>query len=138
VRKPQISIAPLREAIEQTLRGENRADAEVSVLLVNDERMRDLNRTYRGIDSSTDVLAFPMGEGEFPELNPQMLGDVVVSVECALLQAKQAGHDLIDEMRLLAVHGTLHLLGYEDETSAGRARMRRLAKKYIMNKGSRR
>jgi len=138
MRKPQINIAPLREAIEQTLRGENREDAEVSVLLVNDERMRDLNRTYRGVDSTTDVLAFPMGEGEFPELNPQMLGDIVVSVERALLQAKQAGHDLVDEVRLLAVHGTLHLLGYEDETSAGRTRMRRLAKKYIMNKGSRR
>jgi probable rRNA maturation factor len=124
--------------IERALRAENRQDAEVSVLIVNDARMRELNRTYRGIDSSTDVLAFPMGEGAFSSLNPQMIGDVVISAERALAQAQRGGRPLDDEARLLAAHGTLHLLGYEDETTAGRARMRRLARKYGMIKGARR
>jgi probable rRNA maturation factor len=130
-RKPEINIAPVREAIEKALQGEKRTDAEVSVLIVNDARMRRLNKTYRKIDSSTDVLAFPMNEGSFASLNPHLLGDVVVSADRAQAQAAQAGHDLEHELRLLAVHGTLHLLGYEDETRSGRARMRRLAGKYI-------
>jgi len=92
--------------------------------------MRNLNRSYRGIDAPTDVLAFPMGEGEFASMNPQILGDVVISIDRAQAQADRAGHALMAELRLLAVHGTLHLLGYEDETSSGRARMRRLARKY--------
>jgi len=110
----------------------------VSVLIVTDARIRELNRTYRGIDSSTDVLAFPMAEGKFAALNPDLIGDIVISAERARVQAQQAGHDLIDELRLLAAHGTLHLLGYEDETSRGRARMRRLAQKYAMSAEGRR
>jgi probable rRNA maturation factor len=93
--------------------------------------MRELNRAYRGIDSSTDVLAFSMREGEFASINPQLMGDVVISAERAQSQAERAGHELMDELLLLAVHGTLHLLGYEDETTSGRARMRRLARKYV-------
>ncbi len=102
----------------------------MSVLLVGDRRMRKLNLSYRTIDAPTDVLSFSMGEGEFASLNPDILGDVVVSIDRAGVQAEQAGHSLTDELRLLVVHGTLHLLGYEDETSGGRARMRRLARKY--------
>ncbi|RJP19161.1 MAG: rRNA maturation RNase YbeY [Candidatus Abyssobacteria bacterium SURF_5] len=133
-----IKTAQVREAIERTLTGEKRDSAEVSVLIVTDARIRELNRTYRGIDSSTDVLAFPMAEGKFAALNPDLIGDIVISAERARVQAQQAGHDLIDELRLLAAHGTLHLLGYEDETSRGRARMRRLAQKYAMSAEGRR
>lgn len=104
----------------------------MSVLIVRDARMRELNRAYRGVDSSTDVLAFSMREGEFSSISPHVLGDVVISAERAQAQAERAGHDLMDELRLLAVHGTLHLLGYEDETGGGRARMRRLARRYVM------
>lgn len=131
VRRPGLRIGPVREAIERTLSGEGREDAEVSVLIVGDGRMRRLNRDFRRIDSPTDVLAFPMGEGRFASLNPQVLGDVVVSADRAREQAGRAGHDLQRELSLLAVHGTLHLLGCEDETSSGRARMRRLTRKYV-------
>lgn len=131
MRRPEIKLASIRAAIEKTLEAEKRTDAEVSVLLVNDSRMRELNRSYRNIDSSTDVLAFAMGEGEFSDLHPDLLGDVVISVNAADRQKDRAGHSLIDEIRYLAIHGTLHLLGYEDETVSGRARMRRRGRKYL-------
>lgn len=135
MRRPQISLAPIRGAIERTLEGEKRADAEVSVLIVNDARIRELNRTYRGVDSPTDVLAFAMAEGESAHLHPELLGDIVISADRAESQAENAGHAVEDEFRLLAVHGTLHLLGHEDETASGRALMRRLTQKYL--KGAR-
>jgi probable rRNA maturation factor len=131
VRRPQVSLGPIREAIEETLRREQRDDAEVSVLIANDVTIRSLNRAYRGIDSPTDVLAFAMNEGSFTNLNPHVLGDVVISVERAQVQAKSIGHSFCEELRLLAVHGTLHLLGYEDQTPAGRVRMHRLCRQYV-------
>ena len=131
MRKPGIRVAPIRQAINKTLEGENRPGAEVSVLLVNDVRIRELNRRYRGVDSPTDVLAFAMGEGEFAELHPEILGDVIISVETAEKQAECGGHSLIDELCLLAVHGTLHLLGFDDNTASGRTRMRRRERKYL-------
>ena len=103
----------------------------MSVLLAGDARVRTLNRLYRGKDSPTDVLAFPMGEGEFADIQPELLGDIVISVDRAQVQSARAGQSLMQELKLLAVHGTLHLLGYEDETAAGRARMRRRERKYL-------
>jgi len=131
VRRPQVKTVEIRKAIEKALEGENRTGAEVSVLLVNDARIRELNRQYRKIDSTTDVLAFAMGEGEFADLHPDILGDVVISVDTAERQAGECGNTLPEEVRLLAVHGALHLLGYEDETPSGRARMRRRERKYL-------
>ena len=131
MRRPGIRTAPVRKAIEKTLIGEKRDDAEVSVLLAGDARIRKLNREYRGIDSATDVLAFAMGDGEFADLHPQLLGDVIISVDTAEKQAEKAGRGLLEELKLLAIHGTLHLLGYDDETSADRALMRRRERKYL-------
>ncbi len=131
MRRPEIKHAPIREAIERVLESEKRRDAEVSVLLADDSRIREMNRLYRDVDSPTDVLAFAMAEGEFPEVHPEVLGDIVISVERAQEQAGLAHRGLMEELRLLAIHGTLHLLGYEDETVAGRARMRKLAQKYL-------
>ena len=131
MRRPGIKVAPIREVIEKTLEGEKKLDSEVSVLIVSDARIRELNRLYRGVDAPTDVLAFAMGEGMFADLHPELLGDVVLSAERAEAQAVEAGHSLMEELRLLTIHGTLHLLGYEDETASGRARMRRRERKYL-------
>ena len=131
MRREGIKTAPIKRAIEKTLAGEKRADAEVSVFLVGDSRIRTLNRQYRSVDSPTDVLAFAMGEGEFAGLHPHILGDVVISVDTASRQAKKAGHRLQEELRLLGVHGTLHLLGYEDDTPSGSAGMLRRGRKYL-------
>jgi probable rRNA maturation factor len=91
----------------------------VSVLLCGDGTIRRLNRDYRGRDRPTDVLSFPADgsrrpDGEIP------LGDVAISVPRAVLQARAAGHSLAREVRLLAIHGYLHLLGYDHEVDDGR------------------
>ncbi len=97
-----------------------RPTAEVSVLLVDDQAMADLNHTYRAEAAPTDVLAFPMQEGRFSGLSDTCLGDVVISVETA---ERQAGDGLRAELALLLTHGILHLVGYDHGTSRERAQM---------------
>ncbi len=87
--------------------------AELSCVLCNDEFIRDLNRTYRGKDKPTDVLSFAMNEGETLQGNEQLLGDIVISVETAIRQGRQLGHSPLHEVTSLAIHGLLHLLGYD-------------------------
>ncbi len=99
-------------------------DAELSVVMTSDARVRELNRDYRHIDRPTDVLAFAMHEGELGAVGRDLLGDVVVSVETARRQAARAGHDLLAEVTMLVVHGTLHLLGWDHDTPAKNRRMR--------------
>jgi rRNA maturation RNase YbeY len=88
---------------------------ELSVALVGDDEMRRLNAAYRKIDRPTDVLAFPSD-------HPSLLGDVVISLDTAARQAERHGVRLRDEVRLLLVHGVLHLLGYDHEHSSAEAR----------------
>jgi probable rRNA maturation factor len=95
------------------------------VLIVDDARMHRLNARYRGIDRPTDVLAFAMREGPFAHLQPQILGDVVISAETALRQARGRRHSLAEELTRLLIHGTLHLLGYDHEVSPADARLMR-------------
>jgi probable rRNA maturation factor len=120
------SVPALRRAIAATLEAEGAAHREVSVLLTDDAEIRALNRDHRGKDKPTDVLAFALDEaGEVLEAS---LGDVVISVERARAQAAGRGVELDHELELLAVHGTLHLLGYDhaepDEARTMRARTR--------------
>ena len=98
---------------KQVLSAVNESASELSIELIGDRRMRQLNRVYRKIDRSTDVLAFPMRESDNP--CPTMLGDVVISVPTALRQARDAGRSLDDELATLLVHGVLHLCGYDHE-----------------------
>lgn len=92
-------------------------DCEINVTLVDDEEIKVLNRDFRNIDKSTDVLSFPLGENGVYDTNPEnnclMLGDVVISVEHALLQAEEFGHSIEREIAYLTVHSVLHLLGYD-------------------------
>jgi len=100
-----------------------RARGTVTIALVSDRKVRTLNRDYRRKDAPTDVLSFPAEE-------PRELGDVVIAAGVARRQARRAGHPLQTEIRVLALHGLLHLLGYDHETDDGRmarieARLRR-------------
>lgn len=99
------------------LRAENCAeDVEVSILLTDDARIAELNKEYRQIDGPTDVLSFSMTEGEDfggADDEPNLLGDVVISVDTAGRQARERGVELDDEMDVLLAHGLLHLLGYD-------------------------
>lgn len=93
-------------------------ELEISVTFTDDEKIRELNRRFRGIDRATDVLSFPLfedGEG-LPDM-PDMLGDVVLSLERARAQAQEFGHSFEREVAFLTVHSVLHLLGYDHETS---------------------
>lgn len=93
--------------------------AEVSVRFVNNEQIKELNGTYRNIDRETDVLSFPLGEnGEYDvnlDTGAKMLGDIVISMEKAVEQAKLYNHPLQREIGFLTVHSMLHLLGYDHE-----------------------
>jgi probable rRNA maturation factor len=97
-------------------------DAELSLLLVDDPRIRALNRKHLGRDKPTNVLAFPMREGEFSTLHPHLLGDLVISVETARRQSGRFGLDEMEMVILLMVHGVLHLVGYEHEGTKKGAR----------------
>jgi len=94
----------------------DRLEGELSILLVDDAVIQTLNASYRGKDKPTDVLSFAMSEGEFGDVNPAILGDVVISVPTAVRQAKRAKREVFDEVTFLLAHGLLHLLGYDHET----------------------
>ncbi|MCX5727306.1 MAG: rRNA maturation RNase YbeY [Nitrospirae bacterium] len=101
------------------------ASAELGIMFVGDQRMRGLNRKYRGKDRTTDVLAFAMRESFTPHasrLTPDMLGDVVIAVPTAARQAKQGQRSLDEELTVLLIHGILHLCGYDHERSEKEAR----------------
>ena len=91
--------------------------AEVTVTFVDNEQIRDLNRTHRNVDAETDVLSFPLGENGVYDKNYEtgayMLGDVVISLEKANAQAKLYGHSFRREIGYLTAHSMLHLLGYD-------------------------
>ncbi|HEX5214155.1 MAG TPA: rRNA maturation RNase YbeY [Vicinamibacterales bacterium] len=100
-----------------------RARGHVTVALITDQRMRQLNATYRKKDRPTDVLSFPARGPGAVGLGPD-LGDLAIAVGVARRQAREYGHDLATEVRILALHGLLHLLGYDHEADQGQ--MRRL------------
>lgn len=113
----------IRRAIEATLDYEQYANpCEVSVTLTNNEEIHKLNLQYRGVDRPTDVLSFPLfdyeGVSEEPPVDELMgmLGDIVLSLEQARLQAEEYGHSFSREIAFLTVHSMLHLLGYDHET----------------------
>lgn len=93
------------------------------MLLTDDATIQELNRTYRGLDRPTDVLSFAQREGEGSRPDDPVLGDIVISVERAEEQAGAYGHSLAREVGFLAVHGCLHLLGWDHEEPADEAAM---------------
>ncbi len=103
--------------------------AEVSVSFVDNQQIHEMNKQYRGRDSATDVLSFPMGEnGQYDinhETGAKILGDIVISVPKAVEQAHNYGHSLSREIAYLTAHSMLHLLGYDHEQGGlERVRMR--------------
>ncbi|USG63859.1 rRNA maturation RNase YbeY [Brevibacillus ruminantium] len=127
-------IEPISEHLEDLIKRCLQASAEreevsgeVVVTLVTNERIHELNRDYRGVDRPTDVLSFAMNEAGEEEMEifidedeidqfPNMLGDIIISLPKAKEQADDYGHSLERELGFLAVHGFLHLLGYDHQT----------------------
>jgi len=106
--------------------------ASVGVLLVSDGRMRSLNRDYRGIDRTTDVLSFSQIEGNLLRRRLTELGDIVISPAQALRQAKERGETLDQETDSLLIHGLLHLIGYDHEKNSYQARKMRAMEKELL------
>ncbi|MHB1980915.1 MAG: rRNA maturation RNase YbeY [Sulfobacillus sp.] len=118
-------------AVESVLSVSGQGGKEVSVAVVDDLRMRELNRTYRHLDKTTDVLSFVLAD------SPQdpLLGEVVISLPRAIEQAERFGHSLLREMAFLAVHGTLHLCGHDHETADAEREMTRRAEAVLQGLG---
>ncbi len=104
---------------------------ELSILLTGDDEISRLHQTWMSVDGPTDVLSFPQDSIHSDIQAEGTLGDVVVSVDTAMRQAAEHGHSLRHEVMLLAVHGTLHLLGYDDSSAASRKIMRLKEKRYV-------
>jgi rRNA maturation RNase YbeY len=111
----------------------NPSKAVVSVLLVGDKRMRDMNMTYRGIYRTTDVLSFSQLEGPVSRHVSAELGDIVISPAQAKRQAGERGTTLNQELALLLVHGLLHLIGYDHEKNRYQAEKMREKEVELLN-----
>lgn len=111
-------------SIEKTLKREGVKTARVDVVLVDDKEMKKLNNRFLGHNWTTDVITFPL------ETDP-MYGEIYISLDTARRQAVDYGVGVINELSRLAVHGTLHLVGYDDATEAQAQAMHRLEDRYI-------
>jgi len=90
---------------------------EISIVITDDKEIQQLNKMYRDVDKPTNVLAFPMQEGQYTDITPGLLGDVVISCETAQKEADDAGITLLERMSQLLIHGILHLVGFDHEKS---------------------
>lgn len=100
-------------------------DSDLAISVVGDRTIRRLNRQYLGKDWPTNVISFPMQEGEFVGLNPELLGDVVISADTTAREAAAGGMSFTARLTFLLLHGILHLTGYDHERS-GQAAARRM------------
>jgi len=126
--RAEVDEGDLRRLAAEVLRQEEVAEqTELSLIVTDDETVRELNRRFRDVDAPTDVLAFGAGVEEHfvsaPE-SPPYLGDVVISYQRALAQAEELGHAVAEELKLLVIHGILHLLGYDHQEEADAQKMR--------------
>lgn len=120
-RRPSTPAADrLRSVVREVLAARGVPAGEVHVVITGDETVRELNRSYRGIDRPTDVLSFP--DGSFVPDAPQLLGEVILSLDAARRQGRDAGHGEVRELELLLLHGVLHLTGMDHETDGGAMR----------------
>lgn len=120
----KINKSKLKKFLKEKIKELNIAIKEINVVLTDDDYIRKLNRDYRGIDSPTDVLSFSMGEDK-------VWGDIYISLDTAKRQAEENDSDLEREIKFLAIHGLLHLIGYNDEDEEGYHRMMELTEKLL-------
>jgi probable rRNA maturation factor len=133
-----VDLEGLKAVLEGGARMLDLPNETVAVLtLTGDEHLREYNRRYRGLDETTDVLAFAAQEApldqrfQAPPGTEHWLGDIVIALPRARFQAREAGHSMNDEVRLLAVHGFLHLLGYDHAERAEEAAMTALTNRIL-------
>jgi probable rRNA maturation factor len=123
-------VKPLRAVAEKILSVLGCPTSELSVAIIGDRAIRVLNREYLGKDRPTNVISFSMQEGEWGEVTPGLLGDVVISVDTAAREAEEAGVTFWERLVFLLMHGILHLTGYDHERS-GEAEAKRMEAKEL-------
>ncbi|MDA0659669.1 MAG: rRNA maturation RNase YbeY [Planctomycetota bacterium] len=120
----------LLQAVNCVLRGEQILRAEISVAIVDDEKMHELNRQYLDHDYPTDVLSFSLGN------DPEFLeGEIIASSDTAVRMAREYGWEVMEEVCLYLIHGVLHLVGYDDSTADEQIQMRVLENQYLAQMG---
>jgi probable rRNA maturation factor len=117
--EPELLIAAAQTTIQEV---DPERETEVTVVITDDDQVKELNRQFREMDTTTDVLSFPSDEIDLDTGMPY-LGDIVISFPQALLQANQAGHPVEAELQLLTVHGMLHLLGFDHANEEEKSEM---------------
>ena len=115
--KYKIKKNNLKEKAQAILDALGSPDSELSILFLDDPQIAVLNKNYLQREGPTNVIAFPMREGAFAEINPDLLGDVVISLETAEKEGLAAGMSMKDRLWELMIHGILHLFGYDHEAS---------------------
>lgn len=126
----------VERAARAAIRGGARKQAgEIALVLADDATVKRLNRDYRGKDKPTNVLSFPMGGEPGPDGEPAALGDVVLALETIQAEAKAQGKRVADHVSHLAVHGVLHLLGFDHEKDAPARRMEALETRILASLG---
>lgn len=124
VHVPHLDIPLLKKRARGVLRGLGLKGSALSLALVDDDEISELNAQYRDQRGATDVLSFSLVEGDHADFRGAMLGDVVISVETAQAQARARHQRLDDEMARLLIHGVLHLIGHDHEEDEEYQRMR--------------
>ncbi|HDQ02975.1 MAG TPA: rRNA maturation RNase YbeY [Deltaproteobacteria bacterium] len=113
--KISINVRKIRASLQNIMRALDCLDVELSISLVDDEQIKNINKQYLGKNKPTNVLSFSMRENEYGDINPHILGDIVISAETAQKDALKGGLTLAQEIDYLLIHGLLHLLGYDHE-----------------------
>src|SRR5208283_1370726 len=129
----KIRPAPIKNAAKRTLNALGYTESELSVLIVDDREMARLNQQYRQIAHTTDVLSFPMLEGQFGGIAPEMLGDVVISAQTAKAMSEETGSTFESVLDLLLIHGILHLLGLDHEAGPVEAQKMKLRTEELLS-----
>jgi len=134
-------IKSLTAIVGKVLSTHEKSEAEVGIIFTDLETIHQLNRDYRQVDAPTDVLSFALNEGEESGLSlegnllPELLGDVIICIPKAQEQAVEFGHGFGREVLYLAVHGVLHLLGYDHQTLAEKELMRKEEERFLSAEG---
>ena len=107
----------LNDVIKKTLEHENASDSYLSIIFVDNDAIRDINKNYRNIDRETDVISFALEDADKIDVGDRILGDIYISIDKMQEQAKEYGHSEKRELSFLVCHGLLHLLGYDHVNS---------------------
>ena len=127
-----------KKVLKNGLKMLNIKDVEFNIIVVNKEYIHELNKTYRGIDSETDVISFALEDDKTFNLDSRILGDIYISIDRVHSQAKDYGHSELREFAFLSVHGMLHLLGYDHMTKSDEEKMFSLQEKILESSGIKR